>query len=206
MIPATAQAVLDFWFLPASDRDHNRYRAEWFRKDVVFDAAIRAGFSADVEAALTGQRHSADASEEQLAHILLLDQFTRNIFRNTPRAFAGDAQALALANALVGNGRDLALPPFMRWFAYLPFEHSESLADQERAVVLFTRLHADASITTDAADSASFAAAFAVALDYAIRHRDAIARFGRFPHRNAILGRVSTTEELEFLKQPGSSF
>lgn len=201
MNAASARAVLDFWFLPAGDPGRNRYRAEWFRKDDAFDAAIRARFAADVEAALARRPHAADNPEELLAHILLLDQFTRNIFRNTPRAFAGDAQALALASDLVNSGCDTRLPPYPRWFAYLPFEHSESLADQERSVKLFTVLRDDVGSTGDEQD-----AAFASALDYAIRHRDVIARFGRFPHRNAILERTSTTAETEFLKQPGSSF
>lgn len=198
MVSVTAQAVLGFWFLPTSDHGHSHFRAEWFGKDDAFDAMIRTRFAAEVEAALNGQLPLADGPEEHLAHILLLDQFTRNIFRNTPRAFAGDAQALALANGLVNQGRDLTLPPFMRWFVYLPFEHSELLVDQERAVELFTHLRADAQTLTDAA--------FDGALDYAIKHRNVIARFGRFPHRNAILGRLSTPEELEFLSQPGSSF
>lgn len=199
MSQAISQAILDFWFLPAEDPGSNRYRPEWFRKDDAFDAAIRERFTPDVEAALAGCWRSGDGTVSPLAEILLLDQFTRNIFRNTPRAFAGDAQALVLANGLVKSGRDMTLPPFMRWFAYLPFEHSESLADQERAVVLFTRLRTDAQIDT-------LDAAFDAALDYAIRHRDVIARFGRFPHRNVILGRTATTAEIEFLKQPGSSF
>lgn len=198
MIPVTAQAVLDFWFLPAEAPGHGRYRAEWFRKDDAFDTTIRTQFAADIEAALGGRRLAGDDAASVLAEILLLDKFTRNVFRDTPRAFAGDAQALALANGLVTSGRDKTLPPLMRWFAYLPFEHSETLADQERAVALFTALRAAAPITT--------AAAFDSALEYAIRHRDAIARFGRFPHRNALLGRASTSAEIEFLKQPGSSF
>lgn len=195
MIQTSAQAVLDFWFLPAGKPGHHHYRAEWFRKDDAFDAAIRAGFAADIEVALAGNRFVDNDAPSRLAEILLLDQFTRNIFRDTPRAFAGDAQALALANDLMNNGLDLTLPPFMRWFAYLPFEHSESLADQEHAVALFTRLR------TDTQDDA-----FDAALDYAIRHRDVIAQFGRFPHRNAVLGRTSTRAEIDFLQQPGSSF
>jgi uncharacterized protein (DUF924 family) len=195
VIKTTAQAILDFWFLPAGDPGHHNYRAEWFRKDDAFDAAIRAQFAADITAALAGNRFDNEDAPSRLAEILLLDQFTRNIFRDTPRAFAGDAQALALANDLMNKGLDLTLPPFMRWFAYLPFEHSESLAGQEQAVALFTRLGADAQDE-----------AFGAALDYAIRHRDVITKFGRFPHRNAILGRDSTAEELAFLSQPGSSF
>ena len=127
---AATRGILDFWFLPEGG-----YRPEWFRKDEIFDTAIRDGFSGAVEAAL-GSEAPADAGDEDLlARILLLDQFTRNIFRGTPRAFAGDIQALAIATALVGSGRDKNLSPWQRWFAYLPFEHSESLIEQERAQI-----------------------------------------------------------------------
>lgn len=188
------QAILDFWFLPEDHPGSGTYRAEWFRKDDAFDAAIRAGFGAEVDAALKGAAcHGSDRA--LLARILLLDQFTRNIFRNTPRAFAGDAQALAFAETLVAAGRDKNLSPWQRWFAYLPFEHSESRLDQERSVALFAGLCRE--IQSDAFNSA---------YDYAIRHREVIARFGRFPHRNAILGRESTAAEIAFLEQPGSSF
>jgi uncharacterized protein (DUF924 family) len=187
---AAAREVLDFWFLPAGG-----YRSEWFRKDDRFDASIRARFGDAVDAALAGEASATATDEEALARILLLDQFTRNIFRGTPRAFAGDAQALRIAEALVTAGRDKNLTPWQRWFAYLPFEHSESLLQQERSVALFTALAREQQ-TAD----------FDNALDYALRHREVIERFGRFPHRNAILGRISTAEEIEFLKQPGSSF
>ena len=189
-----ARAVLDFWFLPPDHPGHGAYRAEWFRKDDAFDAAIRERFGADVEAALNGVP-GEEPDEAQLARILLLDQFTRNIFRGTPRAFAGDAKALQLAAALVADGRDKSLSPWQRWFAYLPFEHSEDRLDQERSVALFAGLRRE--MQHEACDSA---------YDYAVKHRQVIARFGRFPHRNAILGRESTTEEIEFLSQPGSSF
>lgn len=188
------RAVLDFWFLPPDHPGHGAYRPEWFRKDAAFDAAIRARFGADVEAALNTALDTG-TDEALLARILLLDQFTRNIFRDTPRAFAGDAQALKLAETLVAAGRDKNLSPFQRWFAYLPFEHGESLLDQERAVALFAGLRREMKNET-----------FDGAYDYALRHREVIARFGRFPHRNAILGRESTAEEIEFLKPPGSSF
>ena len=189
------RAVLDFWFLPPDHPGHGAYRAEWFRKDDAFDAAIRERFGAEVETALSAPTAGAGSDEALLARILLLDQFTRNIFRGTPRAFAGDARALQLAAALVADGRDKKLSPWQRWFAYLPFEHSEDLLDQERSVALFAGLRRE--MPNDAFNSA---------YDYAVRHRDVIERFGRFPHRNAILGRVSTAEETEFLKQPGSSF
>lgn len=191
---APTRAVLDFWFLPADHPGHDAYRLEWFRKDDAFDAAIRERFGPEVAAALRGV--SSEGSDEALlARILLLDQFTRNIYRNTPRAFAGDAQAKALAETLVTTGRDKNLSPWQRWFAYLPFEHGESLLDQERSVALFAALARE--MQHEAFDSAR---------DYALRHREVIARFGRFPHRNAILGRESTAGEIEFLKQPGSSF
>ena len=188
------RAVLDFWFLPSDHPGHGRERPEWFRKNEAFDAAIRERFGADVEVALSTTIGSG-SDDTLLARILLLDQFTRNIFRDTPRAFAGDAQALALAATLVAAGRDKNLAPCQRWFAYLPFEHSESLLDQERAVALFAGLRREMQNET-----------FDGAYDYALRHRAVITLFGRFPHRNAILGRTSTAEEIEFLKQPGSSF
>jgi len=189
-----ARAVLDFWFLPPDHPGYGTYRPEWFRKDEAFDAVIRERFGADVEAALRSTRD--DGSDENLlARILLLDQFTRNIFRGTPHAFAGDAQALVLAEALVAAGRDKNLSPFQRWFAYLPFEHGESLLDQERAVALFAGLRREMQHE-----------AFDGAYEYALRHREVIERFGRFPHRNVILGRASTSAEIEFLKQPGASF
>ncbi len=192
---ASTGEILDFWFQPPAASGHGAYRAEWFSKDDGFDAAIRERFGALVEAALADKVAAAASDEDQLARIILLDQFTRNVFRDTPRAFAGDAQALALATALVASGRDKNLDPWQRWFAYLPFEHAESLLEQERSVALYTALAREMQLP-----------AFDSALDYAERHRAVIARFGRFPHRNAILGRASTAEESEFLKQPGSSF
>jgi len=195
MDAALARAVLDFWFLPPGDAGHGRYRPEWFRKDANFDDAIRARFAAEVAVALDHPLAGDATDTAVLARILLLDQFTRNMFRDTPRAFAGDAQALTLASRLVSAGRDKNLDPWQRWFAYLPFEHSESLLEQERSVALYTALAREQQ-----------SAEFDIALDYAIRHRDIVARFGRFPHRNAILGRTSSADETEFLTQPGSSF
>lgn len=189
------RAVLDFWYLPPGDPGHGRYRPEWFRKDARFDDAIRTRFGADIAAALDSVLPEDATDTAVLARILMLDQFTRNIFRATPQAFAGDAQALALATRLVDTGRDKNLDPWQRWFAYLPFEHSESLLEQERSVALYTALAREQQ--SDAFDNA---------LGYAVRHRDIVARFGRFPHRNAILGRSSSADEAEFLTRPGSSF
>lgn len=182
-----ARAVLDFWF-----GDEPAARAEWFRKDPAFDAQIRTRFGALIEATLAGGRFG-DAPAERLATLVVLDQFTRNAFRDTPRAFAGDAAALDLALGLCERGHDLGLPAWQRAFAYLPFEHAEDLAMQDRAVAAFEVL------ARERPEAASM-------LDYAHRHREVIRRFGRFPHRNAILGRESTAEELAFLEQPGSRF
>jgi uncharacterized protein (DUF924 family) len=189
---ATPQDVLDFWFGAPGAPEHGMAREFWFSKSDATDAAIRARFGADVEAALAGERAEwAGSPHGALALIVLLDQFTRNIYRDTPRAFAGDGQALAAARRLVAAGHDKALSPHERWFVYMPFEHSESLADQEESMRLFGAL-AQAG-TPDG-------------LVWARKHHDVIARFGRFPHRNAILGRPSTAEELAFLQQPGSRF
>ena len=186
--------VLDFWFGAPGTPVHGTARPEWFRKDAAFDTQVRERFTAELDAALAGGLADwcADAGGT-LALILVLDQFTRNAFRDTPRAFAGDARALVLARGLVARGDDRALGRFPRAFAYLPFEHAEDVAMQEEAVRLYSALAAQ---HPDAADE----------LDYAVRHRDIVARFGRFPHRNAILGRPSRAEELAFLQQPGSRF
>jgi uncharacterized protein (DUF924 family) len=185
--PDAVQAILDFWFLPAGHIQHNAYRDDWFGENAAFDAEIRAHFGAIVEAALAGELTEWDVTAAgTLAHILLLDQFPRNIFRNTARAFAGDAQALALATQLVAAGRDKNLPPIRRWFAFMPFTHSETLIDQERSVALFAGLRREAQHEV-----------FDAAYDYAVSHRAIIERFGRFPHRNALLGRKSTDAETE---------
>jgi uncharacterized protein (DUF924 family) len=186
---AQADDVLRFWF-----GDAPVARAEWFRKDAAFDALIAERFGALIEQALRGALEAwADAPETAVARILLLDQFTRNAFRDTPRAFAGDAQALAAARAMVARGQDRALPPLRRAFVYLPYEHAEDRAAQRESLVLHAALvRDDPSLASQET--------------YARRHAEIIERFGRFPHRNLVLGRVSTDEELAFLQQPGSSF
>ncbi|MBU0750571.1 MAG: DUF924 domain-containing protein [Gammaproteobacteria bacterium] len=187
--PDDASAILDFWFLPADHLQHGEFRREWFRRDDAFDATIRDNFAPLIETALAGGLGEWEATAAgALARILLLDQFTRNSFRGTARAFAGDAAALAIAERLVGSGRDKNLPPLMRWFAFMPFEHSETLIDQERSVALFAGLRREGQHP-----------AFDSAYDYAVQHRAAIERFGRFPGRNAMLGRISTPEELAAL-------
>lgn len=190
-----AQEVLDFWFLPPSDAGHGKQRAEWFRKDDAFDAAVRARFGAAIDQAIAGGLREWDEQGPRgvLARILVLDQFTRNAHRGTPESFAGDQLALQAAQQLVDSGRYLELAPFERTFVYMPFEHAEDARMQERAIELFTELAASHE-------------GFNEGLDYAHRHRGVIARFGRFPHRNEILGRASTPEELDYLSQPGSGF
>ncbi len=182
---ADAQAVLDFWFGARGSPVHETDRTEWFRKDEAFDASVRVRFGPLIERGLRGEIESwAAAAEGALAQIVVLDQFTRNVFRDTPRAFAGDARALSSAQALVGSRQDEALSPLQRSFAYMPFEHAEGLATQEESVRLFSRL-------------AAAAPGMESQLDYARRHHAIIARFGRFPHRNRILGRQSTAEEVQ---------
>ncbi|WP_426114221.1 DUF924 family protein [Massilia sp. PWRC2] len=190
-----AQDVLDFWFLPASDPQYGGERPQWFRKDDAFDAAIGARFGTVIDVAVAGGLREWDAGgpEGVLARILVLDQFTRNAQRGQPASFAGDALALAAATALVDSGVDTRLTPYQRWFAYMPFEHAEDARMQERAVSLFAAL-------------AGVDARCNGALDYAVRHRAVIARFGRFPHRNAILGRASSADELAYLQLPGAGF
>jgi len=192
-----AQDVRDFWFGAPGSATDGKPRREWFVKDASFDADIRTRFGDVINQALSGGLKDWDAQGPQgvLARILVLDQFTRNAWRNTPQSFAGDALALAAATGLVDSAGDRALSPQQRVFAYLPFEHAEDAAMQARAVELFTQLAADHP-----------GPAFEDNLDYAHRHRGVIARFGRFPHRNEILGRVSTPEEIDFLRQPGSRF
>jgi uncharacterized protein (DUF924 family) len=188
----SASDVLQFWFGEPGSAEYLRPRDFWFTKSAATDRLIGDRFGAIVERALLGQHDDWAATPRgALALVIVLDQFTRNMHRDTPRAFAGDARALAVATRLVDTSRDLALTPVERWFVYMPFEHSERLLDQYETVRLFERLAADG---LDAP------------LEWARRHFDVVRRFGRFPHRNAILGRESTPEEIEFLKQPGSGF
>ena len=191
---ADAQAVLDFWFASKGELEHGAVRDLWFRKSDETDQQIAERFGPLIEQALRGELEAwATEPQTALAQIVLLDQFTRNSFRDTARAFAGDKRALAAAIAMVGARHDEALLPVQRVFVYLPFEHAEGMVMQEEALRLFTRLAASAPELRNM-------------LDYAQRHHDVVKRFGRFPHRNVILGRHSTAEEIEFLKQPGSRF
>lgn len=187
------EEILDFWFGTPGSEGYGQPRAYWFKKDPAFDAALRVRFGAVHAAAAAGRLESwAPHPEGCLALVIVLDQFSRNLFRDTPQAFAHDAQALALAQRAVDAGFDRTMLPVQRMFFYLPFEHSEDLAQQHRSLDLFKGLAAYPDMGS--------------VIEYAQRHYDIIARFGRFPHRNRILGRESTSEEREFLSQPGSGF
>jgi len=188
-----ARSVLDFWFGAPGSIEHGTTRAEWFRKDPAFDDEIHTRFGETVAIALAGGlgEWCVDA-HGALARVLLLDQFTRNMFRDTPRAFAGDERALATANDAIARGFERDLDARERWFLYMPFEHAEDVAAQRRSLELFGALGNEMNEPSG--------------LLWAQKHADVIFRFGRFPHRNAILGRASTPEELEFLTQQGSRF
>jgi uncharacterized protein (DUF924 family) len=188
-----ASDVLHFWFGAPGSAEHGKARAEWFRKDDAFDDAIRARFAKAVGIALAGGFGGwCTTAHGALARILLLDQFTRNIFRGTPRSFAGDERALATAEQAIDRGFDRELAPYERWFMYMPFEHAEAVDAQHRSLALF------AALAEELKDDDP--------LVWARKHAEVVFRFGRYPHRNAILGRVSTPDEKAFLREPGSSF
>lgn len=179
--------VLSFWFAAGPSE---RMR-QWFEKSPDFDGEC-ARFSETIRAARTGRYDVWAATPKGgLALIVLLDQLSRNVFRATPEAFSADPRARRIARRMIQIGFDRHLSPVERMFVYLPFEHAEDLTDQDASVRLFELLRDDLGART---------------VDYAYRHRDVIRRFGRFPHRNTILGRVSTPEEQEYLAQPGAGF
>jgi len=174
--------IIRFWFEELLPKD-------WFRKDEAVDGTIASRFGATYHELRSGVPASwLDKPEGFLAAILVLDQFPRNMFREEARAFATDQPALALAKRAIAEGAAAKLSPNQRSFIYVPFQHSEDKADQARSVALFTVLGQP------------------LGLDFALRHQAIIDRFGRFPHRNAVLGRASTEEEQAFLAEPGSSF
>lgn len=185
--------ILEFWFGQPDEANYGKERSFWFSKKPEFDRELRVRFLKNYEQAVSRYLdHWQESPESCLALILLLDQFPRNMFRGTARAFASDPQALSAAQHAVANGFDRELLTVKRWFIYLPFEHSENIEHQYQSVKLF-------SVLSDHPGSAA-------TIDYAIRHCAVIERFGRFPHRNQILGRATTPEEAAFLKQSGSSF
>ena len=185
-----AAEVLDFWF----DGDPTAFRRErWFKRDDVLDAQIRERFAFTVEAAIDGALDAWSATPEgALALVIVLDQFPRNIHRGSYLAFGGDAHARRIARNAVAEGLDVVLTPVQRCFLYLPFEHSEDLADQDLAVLLFDALKGEPEL--------------AGAVESAQGHREVIRRFGRFPHRNAAVGRSSTPEELAYIASSGGNY
>ena len=188
-----ATALVDFWFGAPGSHERFAQRPVWFTVDPEFDAALRRRFLTLQQRAADGEcANWIDEAEPCLALVLLLDQLPRNLYRGTAQAFATDAMARGVAREALSRGFDRSLPGTWRQFIYLPFEHSENLADQEHSLKLFALLARDP--------------AFAETLDYAQRHHEIIARFGRFPHRNRALGRRSSAAEEAFLKEPNSSF
>lgn len=189
---STIYAVHSFWFGELREPDYGKRRDVWFKKDPEFDALIKDRFWLLLENAEAGLLDGWKSSPRgSLALTILLDQFPRNIYRDTPRAFASDPMALEVASQALDREFDRCMLPVERQFLYLPFMHSERLADQDRGVSLYKPLRDEG---------------LGDVYDYMLRHREIIAEFGRFPHRNAILGRKSTPEETAFLMTPGSSF
>lgn len=174
-----AQDILDFWFKELEPK-------QWWVKDLALDQTIKQRFEATHKAALAGELfHWRETPEGRLAEVIVLDQFARNMYRDTPASFASDPLSLCLAQTAVAVGDDMKLSDQQRSFLYMPYMHSESLVIHDEAMKLFKDLGN---------------------LDFEIKHRDIIVKFGRYPHRNEILGRESTPDEIEFLTQPNSSF
>ncbi len=181
-IPAEARTVLDFWFAESTPE-------QWYKKDDGFDAALRERFATLYGRAAAGELDGwMETAKGCLALVIVLDQFPRNLFRGDPRSFATDAAARAVLRHALGKGLDTGLSANEKQFLYMPLQHSEDAADQALSVEL------------------NGAAGDAELLKYAVAHKDIVDRFGRFPHRNEVLGRETTPEEAAFLKQPGSSF
>lgn len=198
----TPDTVLDYWIGAATD-DSQAAAAKnklWFQKSEQTDADIRQRFLPTLEALAADKLETwtSGPPHSQLAAIIVLDQFSRNLFRSDPRAFAQDQSALKLAKEMISSGADTELSEVERMFVYLPFEHSEALSDQDRSVALFTAL-------CDSARPAFHPLCKSI-LDYAHQHRDVIAEFGRFPHRNDTLQRENSAAEKTYLTQPGSGF
>jgi uncharacterized protein (DUF924 family) len=178
------RAVLDFWFLPLQHPEHGTQRDIWWQSTAAFDAEIRQRFGAAIAQAIAGELdHWRRSPDGALALVVLTDQFTRNAHRRTAAAFAGDAKALETARFALARGHPWAFAPTLRQFFYMPFQHSEQLADQELACALIAALEDEE------------------AMKHAVEHREVVARFGRFPHRNEVLGRACTPAERDYLER-----
>lgn len=187
------QTVLNFWFGSPNDPEYGKPRKFWFVKSSETDKQIISIFESTYQAAAKGElNHWRTSPLSCLALIIVLDQFPRNMYRGTPQSFATDKMALDSAKYALERNYDQELLPVQRWFVYIPFEHSEDLAEQKKSVALFDSLKSDPNSQD--------------AIAYAKKHFEVMQRFGRFPHRNEILNRKSTPEEIKFLQQPGSRF
>ena len=192
-MPTEADEVLAFWFGREDEPGYGEFREAWFRKDPEFDQRVQERFGPLYERAAAGELDGwREEARSCLALVICLDQFPRNMFRGDGRTHATDDKALETARYALERALDRELPPFQRVFVYMPFMHSESVEDQRRSVELFGRL----AEKPGAPDLTS----------YAVGHMEIVERFGRFPHRNVILGRETTPEEAEFLQGPDSSF
>jgi len=192
-VPSRAREVLDFWFGREGEPEYGQSRDEWFRKDPAFDARVTQEFFDLYEQAAAGDLDGwREGAESCLALVIVLDQFPRNMFRGDGRTHAADGKALEASKYAVQHALDRELPAFQRMFLYMPFMHSESVEDQRRSVELFERLAGEEGGPD--------------VVSYAVAHRDIVERFGRFPHRNEVLGRQTTSEEAVFLTTEGSSF
>lgn len=195
------EEILSFWFgdLDESGLAKKDISARWYKKDDAFDREIRDHFLADYEAIASGEREDwLDEPKSWLAYIIVLDQLARNMFRDSPKMYAEDHRALAATKKGIERGHDKKLAGHHRVFAYMPLMHSESLEDQDRCIELFRAFQEESSGPLEEA--------LGYNLKYAVAHRDIVRDWGRFPHRNELLGRESTPEEEAFLKKPGSSF
>ncbi len=185
--------VLDFWFGKEGDPEHGEFRSQWFQKDETFDREVTVRFAGLYEEAAAGKLDGwREGAESCLALVICLDQFPRNMFRGDARTHATDGEALDAAKYGIERVLDREIPPLQRMFLYMPFMHAENIEDQRRSVELFERLASEPGGPD--------------VVEYAVGHREIVERFGRFPHRNALLERETTPEEAEFLTQPGSSF
>lgn len=196
-----ALRVLDFWFgeLDANGLSSPTVAARWWQHDPEFDASVKREFGDLYRQASVGDLTDwLNSDESALALVIVLDQFSRNLHRDTPQMVAQDSTALDISERLIERGADRRFPAAWRSFVYMPFMHSEDLADQNRCIELFEQMRdqTDGPVSDGAANS----------IDFAVRHRDIIARFNRFPHRNGFLDRTSSEEEMAFLQEPGSSF
>lgn len=195
--------ILDFWFgnLKENEIPSEEYRKKWWVKDYENDKRIKDSFGGYLDLAIKGELYGwKNTPQGTLALILLFDQFTRNIFRDTAEAFSQDQNALEICINGINKGFDLKLHPVQRIFYYMPLMHSEDMSIQEKSIQSFSDL------ANQVINPEPIAKMVSGSFEFAMKHYEIVKRFGRYPHRNAILGRKSTLEEIEFLSEPGSSF